>query len=113
MEITTWQKNTRKAQVVVINKESYVKMWKIWWKTINPFWRELERGHLKLSGTGNWSCMFMPGRNGFLNIIGGVVALHECMDDTKWQETLEDLEWTIGRTLVVKLGGRYIVKAYW
>lgn len=88
----------------MLNKDGFSKSWAAWWKVINPTWREADGNHLKLTDDGNWSTMFVPGKNGFLNVIGGLVALRDCVDATEWEKAVTDVRWAVERTLAAKIG---------
>lgn len=104
MEIFNWQKNARKGRVIVLNKDLFAKSFIAWWKVINPPWREVDGNYFKPTDGGNWSTMFIPGKNGFLNVIGGLVGLRDCIEESEWEKAVRDVRWTIERTLAAKIG---------
>lgn len=108
MEIFNWQKNARKGRVIVLNKEVFSTSWVAWWKIINPSWREADGNQFKLTDNGQWSTLFVPGKNGFLNVIGGLVALQDCIAEAEWEKAVRDVRWTIERTLAAKIGCGYV-----
>ncbi|KAI0069703.1 hypothetical protein K474DRAFT_1610046, partial [Panus rudis PR-1116 ss-1] len=108
-ELVYWVKNGRRHRVTVKDndKECYISQWAAWWAHINPEWREHdEAGGFVMGGTGDWDVMAMPGRNGFLNVIGGLCALKDVLDGEAWGAQLRDVRWVVGEVLGSKKGQR-------
>lgn len=62
---------------------------------INPDWRTRVEGRLLPGGEGDLSSMWVPGKNGFLNIITVLSALSDILDTVEWEAAVEDVAWVI------------------
>lgn len=52
--------------------------------------------------------MFVPGTNGFLNVIGSLLALRDCEGDSVWSQAMRDVRWVIGEVLEAKRSRGYV-----
>ncbi|KAF7797639.1 hypothetical protein EIP86_008839 [Pleurotus ostreatoroseus] len=94
-EVHQWIKTARANRVIHKGRAKYADDWQTWWNNINPEWRERRAGRLVRGGTGDWSSMWVPGKNGFLNILGALSALYELAPNDDWIEAVADVKWVI------------------
>ena len=74
-----------------------------WWDAMNPPWRTRSDGRLIIGGTGDWSPLFRPGKNGFVNIIASLAPLREVTEDeNEWISLLADVQWVVAQVLAAK-----------
>lgn len=108
-----WVKNARNGRMTqyVDDKEAFVEKWYLWWDAINPEWRERRDGQLVTGGSGDWSTMYLPGPNGFLNVLGALVALRDMETPERWSEAMRDVRWVIGQVLAAKQEERCVRRA--
>lgn len=95
-----WIQNARKGFVVVDSVETYAGRWTKWWNRCNPDWRERDvDGHPVIGGSGDWSVMRVPGKNGFILVIGGLLALASAVGAEDWGRSVRDVHWVLQETL--------------
>jgi hypothetical protein len=74
--------------------------WWIWWSNQNPEWRPRLNERIIPGGTGSWSGMHLPGRDGFVYFILALrwwYMMAEGDDhEHHWQEALRSVYWTMG-----------------
>lgn len=87
------------------DKLTFATRWFKWWDAINPVWRDRRFGKFVLGGLGDWSVMYVKGKNGWLNIIAGLIAMRDVTDAERWEYALRDVHWVIGQVLA---GFRYV-----
>lgn len=113
LEITKWVSNARGRRGTVIkiqNLSKFATKWWRWWKSLQPTWRNYDPEQKPITessprGTENWSCLIVPGANGFLSVIatlywwGCAIALEdgEAMKDFKldWDRAVCDCKWVL------------------
>ena len=83
----------------VAHTDTFEDQWCAWWDQINPEWRTRQDSRLAIGGEGDWSGMFMSGKNGFGTIIGSVVGLLQVASPPTIEYAIIDLEWTLSRVL--------------
>ncbi|GJE98464.1 hypothetical protein PsYK624_146960 [Phanerochaete sordida] len=93
--VTYWIRCGRQRDVQPHRSPDYAAELYAWWVDVNPAWRTTANGRLVRRGTGDWSEMVLPGVNGLLNVIAGVVALHGLVESSEWVDFLEDVAWVI------------------
>ena len=76
-----------------------------WWEGINPEWRERHDGQMVLNGTGDWGCLMVPGINGFLSVLIGLVGYHDVATHEKWVQIATDVSWALSQILDVLRAG--------
>lgn len=81
----------------------FCSQWYAWWKRINPEWREPAGDVLAMRGEGDWSKMFIPGVNGFVNVLGSLLGVRDTeRNDAKWASVVRDVRWTVGQVLAAR-----------
>ena len=109
IEIANWIQCARKGTIKTLAKDAFKERWVSWWSRCNPAWRERgEDGHPVIGGTGDWSTMFIPGKNGFVNIIASLYALAETVDVETWARSVRDVRWVLGEVLTAQRNARYV-----
>ena len=108
-DIALWVKNAREGRIVIKKPAIYATQWLKWWARINPSWRADANGHLEIGGTRDWSCMLIPGTNGFLNVLGSLLGLRDIQnDDEEWCGMVRDVRWAMGEVLSTKRARGYV-----
>lgn len=70
---------------------------------MNPEWRTRRDGQLVIGGSGDWSSLMRPGKNGFVNVIASLATLREVMDNPEeWANILVDVQWVVAAVLDAK-----------
>ncbi|KAI0691767.1 hypothetical protein BC835DRAFT_1307434 [Cytidiella melzeri] len=100
--ISLWNQNARKRSVVIKPDKhaEFTGEWFVWWKEINPKWRQQDDDkHLLIGGTGDWTDMFKPGPCGFLLVLKCLRGLSKAasIDDLGW--SLRDVDWVMYQVL--------------
>ena len=109
MEIANWIQSARKGTIKTLAKDAFRERWISWWSRCNPAWRERAAdGHPVIGGTGDWSMMFIPGKNGFVNIIASLYTLAETMDVDSWARSVRDVRWVLTEVLAARRATRYV-----
>lgn len=85
-----------------VSREDYEDGWCTWWTRISPDWRTQQNGCLVLGGEGDWSSMFMSGKNGFATVIGSVVGLLQVASQSTIDYAVTDLQWTLEKVVEAK-----------
>ena len=94
-----WIQNARKARVVVTDSAKYSTAYRAWWDKLNPSWRTRRDGQLVIEGSGDWATMAVPGTNGFVNVIAGLVALRKTVELQVWTDYVRDVQWVVHEVL--------------
>ena len=89
---------------------NYAVEWHEWWDKINPIWRTRSNNRLVPSCAGDWSCIFVPGSNGFATVISALIALKEAAPAADWLAATQDVQWTLGEVLGVRKAQGYAVR---
>lgn len=87
---------------------NYATEFRTWWESINPQWCLRCSGRLAIDGLGDWSTMAVPGVNGFINIIGGLLGFREVVEVNDWLEMLRDVGWVIVEVREAVKAHRYV-----
>lgn len=94
--------------MVLKDKDAYAQKYLNWWATLNPSWRKRVDGKVVGRGSGDWSSLYNPGPNGFLNVIAGLVALRQVVTTSEWAQVLGDVQWVVHEVLDAKKSAKYI-----
>ncbi|GJF00408.1 hypothetical protein PsYK624_166960 [Phanerochaete sordida] len=98
-----WVKKGRKKHIEIKNPCTFCSAWYHWWKSVNPAWRREAGDVLAIEGDGNWSTMFLPGPNRFLNVLGSLLGVRDIeRNDEKWICAVRDVRWTVSQVLAAK-----------
>ncbi|KAJ7507609.1 hypothetical protein B0H11DRAFT_1664186, partial [Mycena galericulata] len=95
-QVGVWVKNARKG-TPALEVGAFSKQWWVWWRAINPDWRERE-GDLLKDGDGNWGVMECPGQNGFLNVLICLKWWGDRLEgDSRedWEQAVGDVRWVL------------------
>ncbi|KAJ7430083.1 hypothetical protein B0H11DRAFT_1765718 [Mycena galericulata] len=97
-QVAVWVKNARKG-TPALEVKTFSAQWWVWWRAINPDWRQGEgEGELLKGVEGSWGVMECPGQNGFLNILICLKWWGERLDSDsreEWERAVDDVNWVL------------------
>lgn len=103
-EVKQWVKNGRRTrikfkEVTDLRVALYYKKWLLWWSEINPDCRTLCGGQLTQEVIDDWSPLALPGTNGLINVVAGLLLYREAAGPNDWMLSAEDVCWTFEQVL--------------
>ncbi|KAL0958882.1 hypothetical protein HGRIS_014198 [Hohenbuehelia grisea] len=124
-EVGKWIGNGRRSEPLVDDLLTFdIAAWR-WWKVLQPAWRQVQdiEGPLTVQhreGNGDWSCLRVPGQNGFLSVVvvltwwGSTVSCtidhdiidrDQCDEVVSWNEAVADVTWVMRKMVDAEAAG--------
>ncbi|KAL1698372.1 hypothetical protein EV121DRAFT_218278 [Schizophyllum commune] len=87
--------------------DKFRKNMSLWWRNINPTWRESTPSFALARHDGDWAALYRPGKNGLISVVKCMKWWWDLLEDvdeeesdrSEWRAALEDVIWTFEQVL--------------